>query len=178
MSRLLLCVTLVIVFAAAARTATRVEQEALPHSALRSAARADDVAILVRPGTLASQIGDLAGHTVRVPYARVVGVFNPRVFLIDSAMRMPPIPGNRGRVLVFVEPGTLSVSPKMIVASTVTVFGVARTLLGMQASREVPWPVEVPPEAVERLEIRAAVLASSVRTPDGVELIRRNEPLP
>jgi hypothetical protein len=40
----------------------------------------------------------------------------------------------------------------------------------MQVSREVPWPKELSPEAVERLEIHAAVLASSVRTAEGVEL--------
>ncbi|MGH9346199.1 MAG: hypothetical protein ACRD26_02925 [Vicinamibacterales bacterium] len=129
--------------------------------------------LLVRPATLAAQIEELAGHTVRVPYARVVGVFNPRVFLIDTATRLPPVPGHRARVLVLVEEGGLMVPPSSLVASTVVVAGIARTLLGMQVSREVPWPTELRPEMVERLEVKAAVLATSVQTAEGVELTGR-----
>jgi hypothetical protein len=129
--------------------------------------------ILVRPATLAAQIGELAGQTVRVPYSRVVGVYNPRVFVVDTASRLPALPGNRGRVLVFVDPGALRVPDTMIVASTVTVSGVARTLLGMQVTAEVAWPRELRPEVIQRLEIRAAVLAASVQTAEGVELTSR-----
>jgi hypothetical protein len=129
--------------------------------------------ILVRPSTLASQIGELAGHAVRVPYSRVVGVFNPRAFLIDTATRLPALPGNRGRVLVLIEPGPLRVSPAEVVASTVTVLGVARTLLGMRVGAEVAWPVELRSEDVQKLEIRAAVLATSVQTQEGIELTGR-----
>jgi hypothetical protein len=129
--------------------------------------------ILVRPSTLASQIAELAGHAVRVPYSRVVGVFNPRAFLIDTATRLPALPGHRARVLVLIEPGPLRVSPAVVVSSTVTVLGVARTLLGMQVAREVPWPAELQPNAINKLEIRAAVLATSVQTPEGIELTGR-----
>jgi len=129
--------------------------------------------ILVRPSTLAAQIAELAGHAVRVPYSRVVGVLNPRALVIDTASRLPALPGNRGRVLVLIEPGPLRVSAAEVVSSTVTVLGVARTLLGMQVAREVPWPIELRPEQVERLEIRAAVLATSVQTPEGIELTGR-----
>ena len=135
--------------------------------------RAGGIPILVRPSALAAQISELAGQTVRVPYSRVVGVFNPRVFLIDTATRLPPLVGNRHRVVVLVAPGSLKVAPEAIVASTVTVLGVARTLLGMQVSREVPWPTELRPDVVQRLEIRAAVLANSVRTAEGIELTGR-----
>jgi hypothetical protein len=129
--------------------------------------------ILVRPSTLAAQIGELAGLAVRVPYSRVVGVFNPCALLIDTATRLPPVPGHRARVLVLIEPaGGLRVSADDVVASTVTVVGVARTLLGMRVSGEVAWPSELRPEVVERLEIRAAVLAQSVQTAEGVELAR------
>lgn len=129
--------------------------------------------ILVRPAMLAASIGQLAGQTVRVPQSRVVGLFNPRVFVIDTASRLPALPGTRGRVLVFVEPGALRVADTTLVASTVTVVGVARTLLGMQVTGEVAWPVDLRPDVVERLEIRAAVLAASVQTADGVELTDR-----
>ena len=130
----------------------------------------DTLPILVRPGMLAAQISELAGHSVRVPYARVVGVFNPRAFLIDTSTRLPPVAGHRARVLVLVARGGLSVPPATLVASTVTVSGIARTLLGMQVSREVEWPSELTADAVERLEVRAAILANSVRTADDVEL--------
>jgi hypothetical protein len=129
--------------------------------------------ILVRPSTLASQIGELAGHAVRVPYSRIVGVFNPRAFLIDTATRLPALPGNRGRVLVLIEPGPLRLSPEEVVASTVTVVGVARTLLGMRVGAEVAWPTELRADTINKLEIRAAVLATSVQTPEGIELTGR-----
>ena len=129
-----------------------------------------ELPILVRPGTLAAQIGELAGHAVRVAYARVVGVINPRVFLIDTAMRLPPIVGHRSRVLVFVESGGLRVTPEQIVASTVTIHGLARTLLAMQVGSEAVWPTALTRDKVEKLEIRAAVLARSVRTAEGFEL--------
>jgi hypothetical protein len=126
--------------------------------------------ITVRPATLADQIDELAGQRVRVPNSRVVGVFNPRVFLVDTATRLPPSVGNRDRLVVLIQPGELRVAATSIVGSTVTLDGVARTLLGMQVTGEVPWPVELRPQVIERLEIRAAVLATSVRTADGVEL--------
>ena len=129
--------------------------------------------IRVRPGMLAASISELAGQEVTVPYARVVGVFNPRAFLVDTSTRMPPVIGHRARVLVLVERGGLTVTPEMIVASTVTVAGVARTLLGVQASREVEWPTQLTPETIEKLEVRAAVLARSVKTAEGVELASR-----
>lgn len=127
--------------------------------------------ILVRPGMLAAQIGELAGQAVRVPSARVVGVMNPRVFLVDTATRLPPVIGHRLRVVVLTDPGMLNVPESLLVASTVTIVGVARTVLGMQVAREVPWPRELNAESIERLEIKAAILASSVQTAEGIELV-------
>jgi hypothetical protein len=132
-----------------------------------------DSAITVRPGTLADLIESLAGHAVRLRSARVVGVFDPRAFLIETQTRLRPLI-DRNRILVFVDGGALRVDPARLVASTVTVSGVARTLLGMQVSREVPWPPAVTTDVVERLEIRAAVLAASVKTDDGVDLLTRS----
>lgn len=157
----------------AARPTTRLRFEAerrAPRAAPLDDGAAAELPILVRPGTLAAQINELAGHAVRVPYARVVGVFNPRVFLVDTATRLPPIVGHRSRVLVFVDAGGLRVSPQQIVASTVTIHGLARTLLAMQVGSEAVWPAELNPAKVEKLEIRAAVLARSVRTAEGFEL--------
>jgi hypothetical protein len=128
------------------------------------------LSVTVRPATLADHIEEFAGSTVRVPYARVVGVFNSRALVVDTATRLSPALGNRDRLLVLVEARALNAPATLIVGSTVTISGVARTLLGVQVTREVPWPVELRPDVVKRLEIRAAVLARSVQTADGVEL--------
>jgi hypothetical protein len=74
---------------------------------------------------------------------------------------------------VLVDAGALRVSAASIVGSNVRVVGVARTPLGIQVTGEVPWPPELTPEVVKRFEIRAAVLATSVQTADGVELTDR-----
>jgi len=129
--------------------------------------------IIVRPAALASLIGELAGFEVRVPYARVVGLFDPNSFVVDTPTAVPPPLGFRDRVLVLVSGGTLRVPAETLVASTVTVIGTARTLLGVQASGDAPWPPRLDAGAVKRLEVRAAVIATSVRTADGVELTDR-----
>jgi hypothetical protein len=132
--------------------------------------RAERVPPSVRPEMLAFHIDTIAGQTVRVPYARVVGVFETSVFLIDSQTDLSPISGHRARVLVFTRGSTLRVTPEQIVGATVTISGVARTLLGMQATAEGWWPTTLTPEKVKKLEIKAALLADSVKTPDGDEL--------
>lgn len=125
----------------------------------------------VRPSALAHLIDELAGQTVGVRNARVVGVFNPRVFLIESATHFPAMLGTRDRILVLVAgDAALRVAPAALVASSVVVVGVARTLLGMQVTAEVPWPAQLTREVIERLEIRAAILATSVQTAEGVDL--------
>jgi hypothetical protein len=135
-----------------------------------------DLPISMRPATLGDQIDTLAGRSVRLPYSRVVGVLDPRVFVIDSQTKLPPVVGNRSRVLVFIDTGSLRVEPAVLVGSTVTVSGIARTLLGMQVGREVSWPPTLTREAVEHLEIRAAVLAKSVTTAEGIDLVRSLPP--
>lgn len=127
----------------------------------------------IRPSALAHLIEELAGRTVRVERARVVGVINPRAFLVESATSIPAAMGVRDRILVFVGSGVLRVPREVLVGSTIVVTGVARTLLGMQMTAEVPWPAELRRDSVGRLEIRAAILASAVQTADGVDLTTR-----
>lgn len=150
----------------AVQTGRDVERPPLPAPVQASSKRE----ITVRPEALASFIEELAGFTVRVPYARVVGLFDSRSFLVDSAMRLRPSPGHRDRILVLVDDAALRVPAETLVASTVTVEGVARTLLGMQVTRDAPWPPQLDPDRLKRLDVRAAVLATSVRTAEGVEL--------
>jgi hypothetical protein len=95
-----------------------------------STARAQDdqaaqLPIELRPATLAEDIDSLAGLSVRLTSARVVGVFDPRVFLVDSQATVRPLEGHRNRVLVFIQSGRLSIPPALLVGSTVTLSGTA-----------------------------------------------------
>ena len=122
-------------------------------------------------------VGEVGGQYVALRRARVLAVVNPRVFLIESGSPLMATIGNLSRVLVLIKDATLHVDATSLVGSDVEVVGVARTLLGVQVTREVAWPPELTPQMVKRLEIRAAVLAASVRTADGVELtVRQSQP--
>lgn len=127
--------------------------------------------IPLRPATLAADIDSLAGLSVRLTSARVVGVFGRQVFLVESDTPLRPLRGSRRRVLVFIESRSLRVPPALLVGSTVTLAGTARTLLSMQVSEEVGWPAKLTRDSVSRLDIQAALLATSVSTPEGVDLL-------
>jgi len=130
--------------------------------------------ITLRPTTLASAVDELAGQRVRILNARVVGMFEPRAFLIESATSYEATMGLRDRVLVLIDGARLQVAPELLVGSTVVILGVARTLLGLRQSPELPWPSKLDRDLIERLEVRAAVLATSVQTPEGTELTERS----
>jgi hypothetical protein len=147
-----------------------------PSLCTRADATPDGAPMTVRPFTLASSVSEFAGHSVRVPGARIVEVYDPRVLVIDTAARFTAVRGFRDRIVVLIQPGALRQAPELIVGSTVTVSGVARTLLGVQVTAEVPWPSALGRKLIERLEIRAALLATSVQTADGVELTDQAPP--
>jgi hypothetical protein len=130
--------------------------------------------ITLRPTTLASAVDELAGQRVRILNARVVGMFEPRAFLIESATSYEATMGLRDRVLVLIDGTGLQAAPEHLVGSTVVILGVARTLLGLRLSPELPWPPKLDRDLIERLEVRAAVLATSVQTPEGTELTERS----
>jgi hypothetical protein len=133
------------------------------------AARAE--AIDMHPSALAQLIDQLGGRQISLPRAKIVSVISPRAFLVESAGPLAPTPGKFNRVVVLVDGGTIRVDPLSLVGSTVRVTGTARSVLGMQVSREVAWPPELTRDIVRRYEIRAAMLSPSVQTPDGVELV-------
>ena len=137
----------------------------------RAAARDEAADIRLHPGALAQLIDELGGRTISLPRAKVVSVISPRAFLVESTGPLAATPGNLNRVVVLVDRGTLSVDAQSLVGATVRITGVARTVLGMQVTREVIWPRELTRDVVRRYEIRAAVLSPSVQTPDGVELV-------
>jgi hypothetical protein len=122
---------------------------------------------------LVTDLEGLAGQQVRVLSARVVGVLEPGAFLIEPATRYLKPMGERDRVLVLIRDGTLRISEELLVGSVVHVVGELRTLLGMRAAGDIPWPTGLAPETVERLEVRAALLATSVQTAEGTELTDR-----
>ncbi len=131
-----------------------------------------DADIRLHPSALVQLIDHLGGREICLPRAKVVSVINPRAFLVESAGPLSGTPGRLNRVVVLVNGGSLAVEPGLLVGSTVRVVGIARTVVGMQVTREVPWPPELTRDIVRRYEIRAAVLSSSVETADGVELTR------
>jgi hypothetical protein len=173
MTRACRWLTIVALLAVTAATATAQDGT----GAGRRSAYREPLEPRVRPGALAALIDELGGRYVTVPKGRVLVVLNPRAFLIESANPLPAARGNLGRILVLVDRGQLGVAPALLVDATVKVGGVARTILGMQVSREVPWPPELPPDLVKRLEIRAVVLAELVETSDGVNLIQQLPPV-
>jgi hypothetical protein len=138
----------------------------------RSPAR-ERAEIRLHPDSLAKLIDNVGGRDVMLPGARVLAVINPRAFLIESATSSPARTGHWDRVLVLIDAGALRIDGRSLVGSNVRVRGVARSVLGIQITAEVAWPRELAPEVVKRLEIRAAVLATSVETVDGIELTDR-----
>ena len=130
----------------------------------------------LRPTMLAYNVEEIAGLDVRIQNARVVRVFEPHAFVIEPATRYEEEKGSRNRILVLIASGKLRVPDDKLVASIVNVVGVARTLTGVQVSAEVAWPAELNRDLVRQIEVRAAVLATSVATSDGVELTDRSGP--
>ncbi len=113
--------------------------------------------IAMHPFALAQAVGELAGY--------------PHAVVIESDSSSGPTWRDRGRVLILVgRDRSLAIPRPPVAIAPVTIVGVARTLLGVQAAHDVPWPEPLTRHEIERLDIRAAILASSVQTADGVEL--------
>ena len=127
--------------------------------------------ITVRPSALAQVVSELAGSPVNVQRARILWVVDSHAVVIESDSMFEPTWRDRGRVLVLLQRNRALAIPRSPVAiAPVNVVGIARTLLGIQAAQDAPWPQALTRREIERLGIRAAILASSVRTSDGVEL--------
>jgi hypothetical protein len=150
-----------------------------PEAEPRPAARVSSPARLaIRASTLVAALDDFAGQQVRVLNARVVGLLEPGAFLVEPATEYLKFLGHRDRIVVLIHGGALRVPADLVVGSTVIVEGVARTLVGIRVTAEAPWPARLTKDTVERLEVRAAVLATSVQTPEGTELTGRSGSMP
>ena len=126
----------------------------------------EPIAVRVRPDTLARFLHDFAGLRVRVVSGVVHGIASPRVFRLknEPSTRYSHRPDE---VAVVVDTGDVVVRE----GAAVVVTGVARTLLGAEMNSDRPFPslTEAERNAVATLPV---VMASSVRTPDGVQLVR------
>jgi len=127
--------------------------------------------IAVRPSALAQIVSELAGSPVNVQRARILWVIDPHAMVIESDSAFDPTWRDRGRVLVVLERRrSLAIPRPPVSIAPVNIIGIARTLLGIQAAHDVPWPQALTRREIERLGVRAAILASSIKTSDGVEL--------
>jgi hypothetical protein len=127
--------------------------------------------ITVRPSALAQIVSELAGSPVSVQRARILWVVDSHAVVIESDSLFDPTWRDRDRVLVVLERNrSLSIPRSPVAIAPINVVGIARTLLGIQAAQDVPWPQALTRREIDRLRVRAAILASSVRTSDGVEL--------
>src|SRR5690606_35890628 len=141
-----------------------------PQSAERGPLPGPPGPLRLRPAMLADNIVELAGRDVVILNARVVGVFEPHALLIEPAVRYLEPMRFRTRLLVLMRDRELQIDEALLVGSTVQVSGVARTLLGMKVSAEVSWPAQLDDKRLDRLDVRASVLATSIQTPEGIEL--------
>src|SRR5262245_45529274 len=133
--------------------------------------------ITVRPSALAQMVGAIAGTPVQVPFARILWVIDAHSIVIESDSLFDPTWRDRSRVLVVLERSRFLAIPNPPVAiAPVDVTGIARTLLGIQASKDMLWPLALRRREIERMDIKAAILASSIRTSDGVELTSLTAP--
>ena len=134
-------------------------------------ARRDAVPILLHPGALAQMVDELGGREVSLLRAKVVSVLNPQVLLVESAGSLEPAPGFLNRIVVLIQGGSIRIPPTALIGAIVRVAGTARSVLGVQVSREVAWPPELTADIVRRYGIGAAILSTALHTSDGVQLV-------
>ena len=127
--------------------------------------------VTMQASALARLVSEMAGYPVSVPRVRILWIVTPQALVVESDSIFDPTWRDRDRVLVLIQKGrSLTIPRPPIDIAPVTVVGVARTLLGIQAGHDVPWPDSLTRRELHRLDVRAAILASSVQTADGVEL--------
>jgi hypothetical protein len=126
--------------------------------------------VTIHPWTLGYAIDEFAGQRVRIPHARIASVLDPHAFVIESAWRHDVGKGFRDRALVLIDGAGLRVTADQVAGSTVIVLGVAKTIAGSRLLSAPAWPASLDREGMERLEVRAVVIATSVQTADGTEL--------
>ena len=123
-------------------------------------------ALRLRPDTLALFINDVAGLRVRIISGIVDDIASPRVFTLKSEQGLR-YPHRLNEVAIVLDRGQAVVR----VGAPVVVTGIARTLLGAEKNTERPLSALTESER-HAVEERPVVMASSVVTPDGADLVR------
>jgi hypothetical protein len=153
--------TLILIAAVAfSMTVAASERQGQRANASRSAA------LRLRPGTLAIFINSLAGLQVQLVRGVVDEIGSPRVFTLRNE-RGARYPFQPNEVAIVVDTGSTMVRK----GAPVVVTGIARTLLG--AEMDSNRPLQSLTESERKIVAnRPLVMASSVQTPDGVQLAR------
>jgi hypothetical protein len=150
-------------------------QTRLSQPSLAALAEANEIA--VHPSTLNDFLEEFGRRPVRIPVSRVVDVVGTRALVVEPIGKWSDTVPWLDRVLVVVPHGTLKAAPDAIENTDVRVHGTVRTALGVQTSQDVAWPAELTRQRLDKLDVRAVILATSVETTDGVELTNQRLPV-
>lgn len=150
------------------------DQAQLRQRSLAAVTAARDIG--VRPEALTDFPEELGGLRVRLPESRVVEVLGPTALIVQPIGKWSKTVPWTDRLLVLIQHGTLRTDSEWLADSSVRVRGVARTPLGIQLTREVPWPQRLTKERAAKQGVRTVILATSVQTLDGVELTNQRFP--
>lgn len=125
---------------------------------------------VVTPGQIAEFPDNFVGRTVRVPNAAVEEIWTPRLFTLDEDE-----PGAAPDVLVLLP----SPAPNIDDEERVTVVGTVREMSGAAFRKDYHWWDEgVFTTEIDMVGARPVLVASSVRTADGRDLIDANDTRP
>jgi len=136
----------------------------------QSTAAPDPLAFVVHAPALLDSIDTIAGHRVQIQDARVLEVLDPRAIIVEANTHYRTIRGQRDRILVFVAEGRDRNLAQFAVGAPVVIEGIARTLLSLRATNEVPWPAGLEADDVKELEVRGAVVAAEISTAEGTTI--------
>lgn len=134
--------------------------------------QAEPLRVTVYPQTLGIAIDEFAGQRVRVPTARIAEVLDSHAFVIESNWRFDLGKGFRDRTLVLLDGASLRVTREQLAGSTVVVLGIARSIAGSRIAPAPAWPAALDAVRLKELEVHAVVVATSVHTAEGTELIQ------
>lgn len=123
--------------------------------------------VILHVPSLVDSIDEVAGHRVEIRNARVIEVIEPRAVLVESATNYRVIRGQRDRIVVFIEGENPPNAPELAIGSTVTVVGVARTILSLKVTNEISWPARLDQREVQRLEVSGAIVGGAIETAEG-----------
>lgn len=147
-----------------------------PEPPQASVASAAPVPVSLPTSTVENYIEYFAGQQVRIESARVVDVIAPGVLLVEPATKYLKPLAERGRLAVVIAGSALRVAAGDLIGSVVELEGVARSLLSLNVTHQEGWPAGFDRDTIRRLDVRAAIVATSLQTAEGTELTDRRTP--